>query len=541
MEVLFDIPKLENELKELEAETIKPGFWEDSKTNSTVLQKIKIHKSKIDAYKNLSTSVTNLIEMSELLKTDFDESLAIELVKSTNILKDNKLTFKTNGKDITYQGTTNKELPISVNIKYYLNGEEISHKDLINKSGNVRIELLLNNNSYNDKYNMNNPFVVTSVLMLNSNNSNISINNGKVVNTGTRNVAVGIATPGLYNDLDISELKDMNNIIISFDTDKYKDIDIYLVATPKVLSDTDLSIFNRLDNLSNSMNELSNGVNQLIDGSNKLVDGSLLLSDKLNEAVEGSKKISNGLDEINNNISSISNMSTLVNTLYSKYQENTYLLNKINDGSMKTEIEEGIKSANNGLNDLLEKKALYETLNNLVNAGVELPEDKLAIYNQLSSNIDSINYGIEQYKTGINTAQEQLNNLPTSAAMLTGSNQTIEMILKSILGINSMDNASYAIEVFNNNINNLVGGINTLDEGSNTLTTGLGELSNGAKSLNEGSVLLRDGIVKLNNEGISRLTNVSNKINNYKYRVKSLVNMSKEYNGYSTNEILYCR
>ena len=382
---------------------------------------------------------------------------------------------------------------------------------------------------------MNNPFVVTSVLMLNSNNSNISINNGKVVNTGTRNVAVGIATPGLYNDLDISELKDMNNITISFDTDKYKDIDIYLVATPKVLSDTDLSIFNRLDNLSNSMNELSNGVNQLIDGSNKLVDGSLLLSDKLNEAVEGSKKISNGLDEINNNISSISNMSTLVNTLYSKYQENTYLLNKINDGSMKTEIEEGIKSANNGLNDLLEKKALYETLNNLVNAGVELPEDKLAIYNQLSSNIDSINYGIEQYKNGINTAQEQLNNLPTSAAMLTGSNQTIEMILKSILGINSMDNASYAIEVFNNNINNLVGGINTLDEGSNTLTTGLGELSNGAKSLNEGSVLLRDGIVKLNNEGISRLTNVSNKINNYKYRVKSLVNMSKEYNGYSTN------
>ena len=119
--------------------------------------------------------------------------------------------------------------------------------------------------------------------------------------------------------------------------------------------------------------------------------------------------------------------------------------------------------------------------------------------------------------------------------MLTGSNQTIEMILKSILGINSMDEASYAIEVFNNNINNLVNGINTLDEGSNSLSTGLGELSNGAKSLNEGSVLLRDGIVKLNNEGISRLTNVSNKISSYKYRVKSLVNMSKEYTGYSTN------
>ena len=138
-------------------------------------------------------------------------------------LNNNKLTFKANGKDITYQGTTDKELPITANIKYYLDDKEISRKDLIGKSGNVKININFKNNSYNNKYNMYTPFVVTTVTMINNdNNTNIEINDGKVVNTGTKNILVGISTPDLYNDIELDELKDMNNIEISFNTTKYE-------------------------------------------------------------------------------------------------------------------------------------------------------------------------------------------------------------------------------------------------------------------------------------------------------------------------------
>ena len=451
-------------------------------------------------------------------------------------LNNNKITFKANGKDITYQGTTDKKLPITANIKYYLDDKEISRKDLIGKSGNVKININFKNNSYNNKYNMYTPFVVTTVTMINNdNNTNIEINNGKVVNTGTKNILVGISTPDLYNDIELDELKDMNNIEISFNTTKYKYNDIYFAATPKLLDDLDLSVFNKLDNLDNSMNELSNGVNQLVDGSNKLVDGTTLLSEKLEVAVNGSKEISNGLNELNNNMSSISDLTTLVNTLYSKYNENNELLSKINDGTIANELKYGIEDATNKMNDLVEKKATYDYLKSLVEQGVELPEEQLAIYNQLNENIDSITTGIEQYKKGIEEAQKQLANLPTSAAALTGSNQTIELILKNILKIDSMEYAPQAIEIFNSNINKLVDGVSELNNGQKELTNGLNQLKDGSNELKNGTLALRDGMNKFNNEGISKIKNVANKIKTYKNKANSIIELSNEYKGYSSN------
>ncbi|WP_406565847.1 hypothetical protein, partial [Eubacterium callanderi] len=40
------------------------------------------------------------------------------------------LTWDTNGADIYYQGTTEKELPVSVILTYYLDGKKISPSEL---------------------------------------------------------------------------------------------------------------------------------------------------------------------------------------------------------------------------------------------------------------------------------------------------------------------------------------------------------------------------------------------------------------------------
>lgn len=37
----FDLNKMEQEIDELEKQTMKEGFWNDSKTSSKVLQRIK--------------------------------------------------------------------------------------------------------------------------------------------------------------------------------------------------------------------------------------------------------------------------------------------------------------------------------------------------------------------------------------------------------------------------------------------------------------------------------------------------------------------
>jgi peptide chain release factor 2 len=80
---LFDIPKLENELANLEKQTLNQEFWNDSKKSSIVLQNIKIIKSKKDTYNKLKNELASLLEMNELLQLDYDESLAKDLTKNT--------------------------------------------------------------------------------------------------------------------------------------------------------------------------------------------------------------------------------------------------------------------------------------------------------------------------------------------------------------------------------------------------------------------------------------------------------------------------
>ena len=80
---LFDIPKLEKDLKELESKTLENGFWNDSKNSSKVLQNIKIIKHKKDLYTKLYNELNNLMELNQLLQIENDDEMANDLIKNT--------------------------------------------------------------------------------------------------------------------------------------------------------------------------------------------------------------------------------------------------------------------------------------------------------------------------------------------------------------------------------------------------------------------------------------------------------------------------
>lgn len=79
----FDLPKLEKELKKLENETMKDGFWNDSKNSGVVLQKIKFLKGKYNKFNNIKSELDNLLELNELLILEIDDEMAKLLLKST--------------------------------------------------------------------------------------------------------------------------------------------------------------------------------------------------------------------------------------------------------------------------------------------------------------------------------------------------------------------------------------------------------------------------------------------------------------------------
>ena len=75
----FDISKLEDELLNLENQTLAPDFWENSKNSNIILENIKRIKGKCSKYRGLETEIDSLRDLAELLKLEYDEDLAIEM------------------------------------------------------------------------------------------------------------------------------------------------------------------------------------------------------------------------------------------------------------------------------------------------------------------------------------------------------------------------------------------------------------------------------------------------------------------------------
>lgn len=513
------------------------------------------------------TIYSNLKDNGEVKSTDISVGLTnisegeiIDYSKLDNIKNVNgeekfsrdseKLTWKSTGKDIYYKGTLNDNLPITVSCRYYLNGEEKSLSEMKGKNGTVKMVFTFKNSLYDYNSHMYTPFVVSTLYTVNSkDNSNVEVSSGKVINTGNKTIITGVSAPGLYESTNISELKDMDSITITYDTSKFSMNEVYFVMTPKLLDEVDLD-FSKVSTITGNLNELQSGVNKLQSGSQSIVEGEdtfnsglSTLNSGLKEAMEGSNNLYEGLVQVNGGVSSLSNLTTLVDTLYSNYVKNSELLNNINSGVTKEQLE-------NGILDATQKKTELENQLNEVNAGISMLEGLESLSEEQTNQLNTLKYqkgqleaGINAYAKGISEAQANLNSLPLAGAKLSGANEAIIQVLCGVLGVSdpSMVNEE-SINAFKTNINNLVGGVNQLTEGSKNLNDGLGELYEGSNKLVEGSTkigegnkTLLDGITKLNNEGISKLNDYGKKINNYSDKVETLINLSKNYKGYTSN------
>ena len=96
-------------------------------------------------------TVSNWLKNAGINGTINDESdlKDIQNVKGDETFKQNgkDVDWSGAGKDIYYQGTSDKNLPVSMKVTYYLDGKEISPKKLVGKSGKVKIRYEYENHS----------------------------------------------------------------------------------------------------------------------------------------------------------------------------------------------------------------------------------------------------------------------------------------------------------------------------------------------------------------------------------------------------------
>lgn len=288
--------------------------------------------SKLDSEgNNYKTIVSTHIENKENADVINDLSDLINIKNTsgdeTYTQNGNKFIWNANKNDIYYQGESSKELPIECNVKYELDGQEISANDIAGKSGKVKVTLQYTNKEERTvdingkKVKMYVPFVVIAGTVIeNQNARNIEVSSGKVVDDGTKTVVVGMAMPGLQESLGLSdeEVEVPSNVEITMDATNFETSSIISYVTPKVLEEDDLKVFDNLDEIYGQVNTLQSSMNKIQDGANTLKDGTTELATGANTLKNGTTELANGANTLKEGVTSAYNGAQTISSEVAK-------------------------------------------------------------------------------------------------------------------------------------------------------------------------------------------------------------------------------
>lgn len=486
-------------------ETVYAKLNSDGSVKSILVNEHLINNEKLDSIEDYS-------ELEDILNINSNH---------TYTKKDNLLTWDSKGSDIFYQGISKKETPVTENITYKLNGEDISLNDLIGKSGKVEITIKYNNTDKHiiNKQTLYTPFVVTTATMISgANNSDITVTNGKIVNNGSSFIVVGLSAPGLYESLGLQELKGLDIVKISYNTTKFELSSIYSVATAKLIDNSDLDIFSKLNTVYSSVNKLQDSMNQIESGSKTILenlktidDGSSLISENLNTVVEKLEQIKEGSASLDTNLEQI--ITTLDNVIASFNSSE----NQAKIESIKTLIATNTNTITKLTEGNANSKLAYEKyhLDMLTYAQVEA----------MRSDLVSAKYNFENnYDTN--------NNL---IYLLTKNNEALTSSLETLNSIQSqITTLDGYLKQMKTGTNTLKDGTSMLYSGVSVLNTKMKELSDGTSKLQNGMNTLNTGITTFNQQGINTLSNLATKANSISSKASTLMKLGEEYQTFDT-------
>lgn len=217
----------------------------------------------------------------------------------------NTYTWNAKGNDVYYEGTATKQLPVSVKIRYELDGQEMSAKDMEGKSGHLKLMISFTNN-YSEVKNINGKSIVIhpSYLaggMLNMSTgkfSNVKCESGKIVNDGTNEMLAFANIPGLNETLKSAGLDKVNNQLgISDDVTVEADVNDFDLGSIMVGMTNEIDLASELGEIG-SVSELTDGIDQLIEADNQLIDGSKQLYDGTTQLKEQAAPLTGSSDQV---------------------------------------------------------------------------------------------------------------------------------------------------------------------------------------------------------------------------------------------------
>lgn len=448
---------------------------------------------------------------------DISDLKDIENVKGEESFFQNggNLIWNGEGKDIVYQGTTEKELPIGIRVSYTLDGKEISAKDLEGKSGHLKIRYEYENitGDGNDTYT---PFLMVTGLVLNMDVfSNVTIENGKLISDGDRDLAIGMGIPKLKDALNVADIDIPDCFILEADVTGYETIEGITVATNEVFNSVSNDGFDSLEDLEGSMDALQSAADQLVDGSGQLKSGlDTLLSSSgalidgidqlangghaleegtetlvggVGELSKGSRTLADGTSQLASGAENLSSGASLVAAGADSARQSTSEqllpgMKQLYDGvtGMQSQVEEGIGQLSGGADQLKE--------------GIGTAAAGAA---RLAEGIDTVGAGASDLSSGISSAAASSAELTAGAKglsdSLSGAGVDVSGLIGALEGLKTEENSGTVdaiiselnaqAEAVNGAISNDAAVAGNIAAGSGALTDGLNNAAAGAEDL----------------------------------------------------------
>lgn len=548
------------------------------------------------------TTVTEWLKNTEKGSVDDETVLEdVENVKGNEKYKegsDDSIVWESKGKDIYYQGTTDEELPVNMSITYKLDGKEISPKDLAGKSGKLEMTINYENKSKQNvdvdgqQTEMYTPFALATAMMLPTDEyTNVTIDNGKIVSDGDKNIVVGVAFPGLSEDLGLDssnlDVDIPSSVTITADVTDVSVGATYTMASANLLDSIGLDDVDSFDDLDDSINKLEDATNQLVDGSKELAEGTNTLNGKSGELISGVDKLADGVTAYTDGVAGVADGANAINSNMALVKNGVSAAVE-GTGKLATGVsgvESGLNTVASGINtaiDNLNKSS--ENIKGLANQTALTDEEKQQIVSTVSAGLDQAGLSEKQkdavdtaianavseasgktnkkvadaandYSKGMSGAASQLSAASSALTTVDPANPTATVAggvaavsagideLQTKLGTGTADQPGLTtgVEALASGVSQLADGANELNQKSSTLNSGMSTLKNGGEQLvsgvgvlASGADTLASGIAEYKSEAIDKLADAfGGDISKVTSRIDAMKELSANYKSYA--------
>jgi putative membrane protein len=496
----------------------------------------------MDADSNVTdTVVEEWLHNGTDAKTITDES-TLSSIKNTSgdekyVRTGSSLVWKANGNDIKYRGTSKGNLPVSVNVSYYLNGKKLSADEIKGRSGKVQIKFTytVHEKETIDGYTITHPYTMISGAVLDNDHfSDISVTNGKNVAQDGSSIVVGMALPGLAENLGLTGRIDIPETVTISATAKDFELDgTYTAALSGLLGNIDESGISKAeataDELEASLDELASASSALTDASDALAAGNLALASGTQQLEDSTEELAYGLAQLSSGAAQL-NESVLGMSLSLSSDQETEL-----ESAAAATVTEELADSSSELSQSL------AAISAGVKSGVMEDDDIQSQITTIKNLLVTAGYDDDTAET---TATAMVQGIVDGSVDATISAEESNQLFQGIAGSAAAEGAQAALDALPDSaeFQALAEATQSLADGAaeasesvsgdsgETFADGISTLNFGAQIMAYGSSVYAQSMEEFNEEGIQKLVSSlsDEELKEVANRLKAVIDASSE-------------